>query len=326
MSTKHIYFQEGHAIDYVKGLQKEYGGDIEDNKIYIERGRLRIYVEAILIFNGFELLLLNVDSPEDIVFHRTPDNNPNFIHLNVIKEGIYQQKFEQEMTQMQYGTQNGVFVYDALFPITVEIPANSNLKIIGFKFDLSIRNSIMSNALNSITTLFKEQAGVAFHTNLSQESERLLKDILHFQTLDKNRRALIVSRAIESFTILATNLEKLNSQDELHGLHIEDYSRLQSIKQKLSTSFEERATVEKLAETYGVSVSKLKRDFKTLFNCSITHYYTNAKIDEAYRRLKSGKFTVSEVGYDLGYSNLSKFSEMFKKLKGISPRDVVKIN
>ncbi|MBS2213954.1 helix-turn-helix transcriptional regulator [Carboxylicivirga mesophila] len=326
MSTKHIYFQEGHAIDYVKGLQKEYGGDIEDNKIYIERERLQIYVEAIPIFTGFELLLLNVDSPEAIVFHRTPDNNPNFIHLNVIKEGIYQQSFEQEMTQMQYGTQNGVFVYNALFPITVEVPANSNLKTIGFKFDLSIRNSIMSDALNSITTLFKEQAGVAFHTNLSQESERLLKDILHFQTLDKNRRALIVSRAIESFTILATNLEKLNSQDELHGLHIEDYSRLQSIKQELSTSFEERATVEKLAEMHGVSVSKLKRDFKTLFNCSITHYYTNAKMDEAYRRLKSGNYTVSEVGYDLGYSNLSKFSEMFKKLKGISPRDVVKIN
>lgn len=42
-------------------------------------------------------------------------------------------------------------------------------------------------------------------------------------------------------------------------------------------------------------------------------------MDEAYRRLNSGKYSVTEVGYDLGYSNLSKFSEMFKRMKGIPP-------
>jgi YesN/AraC family two-component response regulator len=30
-----------------------------------------------------------------------------------------------------------------------------------------------------------------------------------------------------------------------------------------------------------------------------------------------------EVGYDLGYQNLSKFSEMFKKVKGIPPSEVI---
>ncbi|MCG8579119.1 MAG: AraC family transcriptional regulator [Bacteroidales bacterium] len=326
MTTKHIHFQEGKAFDYVKELHKQYGGEIEGNKINIKRGRLHIYVEAIPVFEGFEMLLLSVETPETIVLHRTPDNNPNHIHLNVIKEGGYVQTFEQESAQMQVGTQNGVFLYNALFPITVEVPANTSLKIIGFKFDLSRKESIVNDATHSIAQLFKEDVGVAYHTNLSQESERLFKDIIHFYTLDKHRTALIVSRAIESFTILATNLEKLNDNDELNGLHIDDYNRLQSVKQKLSSNFEERVTVEELAESHGVSVSKLKRDFNTLFNCSITHFYTNARMDEAYRRLKSGDYTVSEVGYDMGYSNLSKFSEMFKKIKGLSPRDVIKVS
>ncbi len=322
METKHIHFQEGKAINYVRELQKVYGGNIEDNKLLIERGRLRIYAEALPVFNGFELLLLNVDTPETIVLHRTPDNQANIIHLNVIKEGEYLQKFEEESTQMQSGTQNGVFIYDALFPITVEVPANTNLKIIGFKFDLSSKGSLMHDALNSIAQLFNEENGVAYHTMLSQESERLFKDILHYHTLSKHRLALIASRAIESFTILAENLEKLKNEDELHGLHVDDYQRLQSIKMELSTSFEERITIEQLADKHGVSISKLKRDFKTLFNSSISQYHSNAKMDEAYRRLKSGEYSVSEVGYDMGYSNLSKFSEMFKKIKGISPRDV----
>ena len=53
-------------------------------------------------------------------------------------------------------------------------------------------------------------------------------------------------------------------------------------------------------------------------------FYNQARMDEAYRRLKSGRYSVSEVGYDMGYSSLSKFSSMFKKLKGILPNEVVK--
>ena len=112
MAVTHIHFQEGSAINYVTELQKQYGGVIDNGSLNVQKGRLKIYVEAIPIFEGFELLLLSVDTPEDIVLHRTPDNNPNQIHLNVIKEGTYQQKFEEEMTEMQYGTQNGVFLYN----------------------------------------------------------------------------------------------------------------------------------------------------------------------------------------------------------------------
>jgi len=49
-------------------------------------------------------------------------------------------------------------------------------------------------------------------------------------------------------------------------------------------------------------------------------------MDEAFRRLRSGDFSDMEVGYDLGYQNLSKFSKMFKKVKGISPCEVIKLS
>ncbi|MCG8581409.1 MAG: helix-turn-helix domain-containing protein [Bacteroidales bacterium] len=48
-------------------------------------------------------------------------------------------------------------------------------------------------------------------------------------------------------------------------------------------------------------------------------------MDEAYRRLKTGQYSVTEVGYDMGYNSLSKFSEMFKKVKGINPKEVIPV-
>lgn len=110
---------------------------------------------------------------------------------------------------------------------------------------------------------------------------------------------------------------------QLNGLHADDYHRLQRIRKKIQSSLEEGIKPEALAEEFGINVSKLKRDFKPLFDSSVYQFFTHCRMDEAYRRLKTGEFSVMEVGYDLGYSNLSKFSEMFKKVKGVSPKDIV---
>ncbi|MBI9063022.1 MAG: helix-turn-helix transcriptional regulator [Marinilabiliaceae bacterium] len=120
-------------------------------------------------------------------------------------------------------------------------------------------------------------------------------------------------------------LKKLIADKSLNGLHVEDFKRLNSVKKKLISCFDQKITIESLAEEFGVSASKLKRDFKQLFDTTIYQFYALAKMDEAFQRLKSGQYTVTEVGYDLGYQNLSKFAEMFRKVKGISPKEVIKL-
>lgn len=41
---------------------------------------------------------------------------------------------------------------------------------------------------------------------------------------------------------------------------------------------------------------------------------------EAERLLKENKLTVSEVGYQMGYSNLSHFTRVFEKHMGMKPK------
>lgn len=102
-------------------------------------------------------------------------------------------------------------------------------------------------------------------------------------------------------------------------MHADDYHHLQRVRKKLQSSLEGGITLEALADEFGISVSKLKRDFKALHGVSVYQYFTHSRMDEAYRRLKTGKYSVMEVGY----SNLFKFSEMFKKVKGFSPKELI---
>lgn len=79
-------------------------------------------------------------------------------------------------------------------------------------------------------------------------------------------------------------------------------------------------SIDELAREAGMSASKLKRGFKQVFGIPPYQYYLKAKMGEARNLLQSRSFAISEVGHLLGYSNLSKFSQAFKKEFGMTPR------
>jgi AraC-like DNA-binding protein len=76
----------------------------------------------------------------------------------------------------------------------------------------------------------------------------------------------------------------------------------------------------KLADTVGFSDSKLQKSFKQVFGKSIYQYALYEKMLVAQKMLKSKKYSVSEVGYELGYSNLSHFTKAFKNQFGVNPK------
>ena len=69
-----------------------------------------------------------------------------------------------------------------------------------------------------------------------------------------------------------------------------------------------------------MSPTKLKRLFKQIFGNSIFSYYQEFRIKEAARLMKDEKLSVSEVGYQLGFTNLSHFSRVFQAHIGIKPK------
>lgn len=79
-------------------------------------------------------------------------------------------------------------------------------------------------------------------------------------------------------------------------------------------------SIDSLAREAGMSASKLKRGFKQVFGIPPYQYYLKAKMQEAKILLQLREYAISEVGHILGYSNLSKFSQAFKKEFGMTPR------
>ena len=78
--------------------------------------------------------------------------------------------------------------------------------------------------------------------------------------------------------------------------------------------------IKELAVGAHIGPSKLKRLFKQVFGSSIFNYYQVFRMKEAARLLKEEKLSVSEVGYRLGFTNLSHFSRVFNDHIGMKPK------
>jgi len=89
----------------------------------------------------------------------------------------------------------------------------------------------------------------------------------------------------------------------------------------IETNITERITVEELANKYAIGRRHFERRFKKATNNTPVEYMQRVKIEAAKKLFESSPKNVSEVMYDVGYSDGKSFRTIFKKITGLSPVD-----
>jgi AraC-like DNA-binding protein len=83
-------------------------------------------------------------------------------------------------------------------------------------------------------------------------------------------------------------------------------------------------TIREMSRQFAMSESKLKKVFKSVFGLPPYEYYQKYRMQKARHLLLTGNHSIKDVGYTLGYSNLSNFTLAFKKEFGKLPSEVLK--
>ncbi len=74
-----------------------------------------------------------------------------------------------------------------------------------------------------------------------------------------------------------------------------------------------------LSKASGLNSFKLKNGFKEVFGTTVYGFLTAKRMEKARDMLSSGKYSVSDAAWDLGYTNVSHFIELFRRQYGITP-------
>lgn len=90
--------------------------------------------------------------------------------------------------------------------------------------------------------------------------------------------------------------------------------------QYLQDNFSYAITVEDIARQVGLSRSQLFRVFKAQYGCSVKESLLTYRLDMARRMLRGSPYTVTQICYSCGFTDLNHFSKMFRRRYACSPR------
>ena len=83
-------------------------------------------------------------------------------------------------------------------------------------------------------------------------------------------------------------------------------------------------SIDMLSKTAMMSSTKLKTRFKQIYGMKLYEFYNRNRLEHAREMLRSGNYSVKQVGINIGFSNLSNFAKAFRKEFGILPKEIIK--
>lgn len=196
--------------------------------------------------------------------------------------------------------------------ITLSIDAGYLRELIGARIDHPLINSILDN-----------KQPLLFEEFISVPLLKVVEDIVNSKV-----PALLQDfyYKLKSQELICQLLISLVRRDEkkVYSFNTADIKMLYKVKDRLLQNIEKAPTIAELSNFSGMSETKLKRLFHQVFGKSIFQYFQNSRMQEAARLLKKG-LSVSEVGYQLGFSNLGHFTKVFEQVIGVKPKRYSKL-
>jgi len=87
----------------------------------------------------------------------------------------------------------------------------------------------------------------------------------------------------------------------------------------IESNMQEKISVEHLSARFAVGRRNFDRRFIKATGNTPVEYLQRVKIEAAKKALESSRKTINEVMYDVGYSDVKAFREVFRKVTGMSP-------
>ncbi|MEO7532375.1 MAG: AraC family transcriptional regulator, partial [Ferruginibacter sp.] len=102
--------------------------------------------------------------------------------------------------------------------------------------------------------------------------------------------------------------------------HTQDEDRMRSVNQYIYQNFADKISIKNIAGIANMTESSFCRYFKSRTLKSFTKFLNEIRISYACRLLNSSAYTVTDVCFQSGFTNLSYFNRQFKLIMKMSPQ------
>ena len=201
--------------------------------------------------------------------------------------------------------------------ITTRLPARTDL----FTVSLAVRKSLLATwfapATHWLGALLAARAPVVYDTLGTPDLQRVLLELVQPRPAPAWDGFFYQLKAQELVYYLFRELSQ-RAATPGYSLRPADVEALFQVRDQVLASLAAPPSLSRLARSIGMNETKFSGLFRQIFGASLYQYYQVARMGEAKRRL--AHLSVSEVGYQLGFANLSHFTRLFARHHGLNPK------
>lgn len=158
------------------------------------------------------------------------------------------------------------------------------------------------------------------------ESKELIRDILQ-EMLEQSPLEQILSLLQVLNIISKSETTSVLSQFDLHrSSNLKDKDRMNRIIQHTMLHFKRNITLEEISSVANLSKSAFCRYFKNTVKKNYNDFIYDIRIEYARKLLLEKDMGIMQVCFESGFNNPSAFSQIFKRITGISPNQYRKAN
>lgn len=307
-------FNSGSGFDYIQKFADETNSAIHNNSLQIPTSIGNGFIKRIDIGHGFRILIHKYNMNESFIIKRmASDDKSDILTFRFINHISSDRSYLSNVQVLN----NRISIDDYLQP-------NETVYyiIIAIEKDKLLALTELNPDSEAVISFFDATSGpFLYQENLTFEMKNVMRELSELQDHANLEKLYYKARVMDLLYLFFSRFFK-RSVGGKFSANRQDIEKVIAIEKSMMQDLSVQPNLSELSRNMGMSSTKMKELFRNIFGDSIYNYYQHARMSEAASLLKNNKdLSVSDIGYSLGFSNMSHFSKMFKKHIGVNPKE-----
>lgn len=196
---------------------------------------------------------------------------------------------------------------------------NSKFVSVGIRYFKKYLENLIFSDLN-IKGLDIEKIFLDTKSIVTRPISKIANDIINCKMKGISAKMFFDAKAREWFSITLDAYTELKKRT--YNIHELDVESIKNVRKYIDDHYALDISQSFLEKVAMMSGTKLKTTFKRYFNQTITEYTQRKRMNIAENLILSTDLDMASIAKAVGYNSPSRFSTLFKRYKGIYPKDV----
>ncbi|MHA4808061.1 helix-turn-helix domain-containing protein [Flavitalea flava] len=307
-------FEAGKKFHFLSAFTKRFNSRGTKDQVFLPEMLGEGYIREIYPDNGLSLCIHRYTLRQEFILRRHESGETDMLTIKFDgrrmpgKESFFTKGrgYEAEFGTCNFFTEVKIPPGEEINFLVILITRQSLLDLL----QLGEEGAVMENTI-------RENPSFILHEAMTREMEQTLKQLSQIDETTKLSALLYKTRALELIYFLFARLFS-RKEGASFSVNQEDVNKIYQVRAIMLADLSVPPQLPDLARNIGMSSTKMKQLFRQIFGDSIYNYFQVERMKVAAQLLR--EFSVSQVGYRIGFSNLSHFTRLFEKHHRMKPK------